>query len=205
MKEAIRDFIIKKAREIFEQKGFGDTKIKNIANAAGISKPTLYNYFSGKDDIFRAVVYSANFELDKLIKPILEDSASFPEKLRILIIRLLSHINENRGILKIVFYESKMFVEAIDKEDLGGIKKFLEIKEKRIKILDDFFMEACKDGYINKDIPVRYITLFFIGVLGEYSVWHVFKKQEFDNKAIRDLADIIFNILKNGMFKIEKS
>jgi len=203
MKEAIRDFIIKKAREIFEQKGFENTKIEDIANAADISKPTLYNYFSGKNDIFRAVVYSANFELDKLIKPILEDSALFPEKLKILIIRLLSHINESRGILRIIFYESKMLVEAIDKEDLGGIKKFLEIKGKRIKKFDDFFMQACKDGYINKDIPVRYITLFFIGVLGEYSVWHVFKKQEFDNKAIRDPADIIFNILNNGIFKVE--
>lgn len=203
MKEAIRNFIIKKAREIFEQKGFGNTKIEDIANAANISKPTIYNYFSGKDDIFCAVVYSANFELNKLIQPILEDSASFSEKLRILIIRLLSHINNNRGILKIVFYELKLFVEAIDKEDLGGIKKFLEIKEKRMKMFDDFFMQACKDGYINKDIPVRYITLFFMGVLGEYSMWHVFKKQEFDNKDIRDLSDVIFNILKNGMFKIE--
>lgn len=202
MKEAVKNFIIQKAREIFEKNGFGDTKIEDIANSAGISKPTLYNYFSGKDDIFRAVVYSANFEFDKLIKPILEDSASFPEKLRILIVRLLSHMNENRGILRIVFYESKMFVDAIDKEDIGGIKKFLEIKEKRMKIFDSFFMQACKDGYINKDIPVRYITLFFIGVLGEYSMWHVFREQEFDGKAIRDLADVIFNILKNGMFKI---
>jgi len=51
-------------------------------------------------------------------------------------------------------------------------------------------------------IKCNITNIVFMGVLGEYSVWHVFRKQEFDGKAIRDLADVIFNIIKNGMFKI---
>lgn len=44
---------------IFAEKGFASAKLDEIARRAGVSKGTLYLYFSDKEELFRAVVRSA--------------------------------------------------------------------------------------------------------------------------------------------------
>jgi len=44
------------AREVFAEKGFAAAKLDEIARRAGVSKGTLYLYFTDKEQLFRAVV-----------------------------------------------------------------------------------------------------------------------------------------------------
>ncbi len=48
--------IAKAALEVFLRFGYGHTKMADIAEAAGISRPTLYLSFADKEAVFRAVV-----------------------------------------------------------------------------------------------------------------------------------------------------
>ncbi len=43
--------------------------MRQIAEAAGVSKPLLYHYFPSKDDLFIAAVTEAASELQALIEP----------------------------------------------------------------------------------------------------------------------------------------
>ncbi|MCS7000600.1 MAG: TetR/AcrR family transcriptional regulator [Bacteroidota bacterium] len=52
---AKRQQIIAAAIRVFAQRGFHATKIEHIAEAAGIGKGTIYEYFSSKDELFLAV------------------------------------------------------------------------------------------------------------------------------------------------------
>ncbi|MCX7930184.1 MAG: TetR/AcrR family transcriptional regulator [Chlorobi bacterium] len=52
---AKRTTIIATAIRVFAQRGFHATKIEHIAEAAGIGKGTIYEYFSTKDELFLAV------------------------------------------------------------------------------------------------------------------------------------------------------
>jgi AcrR family transcriptional regulator len=47
--------ILAAALAVFAQKGYGDTRIGDIANAAGIAKGTIYLYFESKEALFEAV------------------------------------------------------------------------------------------------------------------------------------------------------
>ena len=47
-----RDMILDAAYDLFINKGYLDTKIIDIADAAGIGKGTVYEYFESKDAIF---------------------------------------------------------------------------------------------------------------------------------------------------------
>lgn len=47
-----RELILDTALDLFVQKGYLDTKIIDIANAAGIGKGTIYEYFSSKEELF---------------------------------------------------------------------------------------------------------------------------------------------------------
>ncbi|MDI5979009.1 TetR/AcrR family transcriptional regulator [Amycolatopsis magusensis] len=44
------------ARELFAAKGYGQVSLAEIVTAAGVSKGALYHYFTGKDQLFRAVL-----------------------------------------------------------------------------------------------------------------------------------------------------
>lgn len=51
-KNSKRDMILDAAYTLFLNKGYWDTKIIDIADAAGIGKGTVYEYFESKDAIF---------------------------------------------------------------------------------------------------------------------------------------------------------
>ncbi|MGY5853052.1 MAG: helix-turn-helix domain-containing protein [Candidatus Thorarchaeota archaeon] len=50
-----RDAIIDTAERFFIQHGYEDTMVNKIAEEAGYTKATIYNYFESKDDLFVAV------------------------------------------------------------------------------------------------------------------------------------------------------
>lgn len=54
--EERRQVIIDVALEAFTQLGFENTTMSEVANRAGGSKATLYNYFSSKEELFAAVI-----------------------------------------------------------------------------------------------------------------------------------------------------
>lgn len=54
-KETRRDDLVHTAREVFFQYGVRKTTIDDIAQACGMTKSSLYHYFSGKEDLIRAV------------------------------------------------------------------------------------------------------------------------------------------------------
>jgi AcrR family transcriptional regulator len=200
VKEAIRNFIIEKAKSIFEEKGFSNTTIEEIASAAQISKPTLYNYFSGKDDVFRAVVDLGNTQLNNVLEPILNGDRPFPQNLKMLIRALLEHVRGHKGIMKIVFYESRMFLEAIDNEACG-LEKLFEEKNKRERVIRDFIQKGMEEGYVRTDMPPKLLGLFFNGIVGEYILAHLMA-EEMENEYSPDyLADKVLEILANGMLK----
>ncbi len=55
--------------KLFASHAFEEISMRQIAEAAGVSKPLLYHYFPSKDDLFIAAVTEASSELQALIEP----------------------------------------------------------------------------------------------------------------------------------------
>ncbi|MDR1449504.1 MAG: TetR/AcrR family transcriptional regulator [Propionibacteriaceae bacterium] len=51
-----RDQLVTVARACFAEKGFDGTSIEEIATRAGVSKPVVYEHFSGKEGLYDVVV-----------------------------------------------------------------------------------------------------------------------------------------------------
>jgi len=73
-KEEYRKKIIIAAGKVFSRNGFKRTSMDEIAREVNMGKSSIYYYFSGKEDIFKAVImYEANLlrnELTKAIKSV---------------------------------------------------------------------------------------------------------------------------------------
>jgi AcrR family transcriptional regulator len=71
--EVRRRQIIEAAASVFAAKGFHNTTTKEIAEAAGVSEGTIYNYFSSKEDLLLGML---NTFITESIQSILDRSPS---------------------------------------------------------------------------------------------------------------------------------
>ena len=78
----IRQRILSAALQLFAHKGYGSTSVREVVEAAGVTKPTLYYYFDGKEALFREVVSSKMEEGAALVSEALAEKGSVVEKLR---------------------------------------------------------------------------------------------------------------------------
>ncbi|MEN0068484.1 MAG: TetR/AcrR family transcriptional regulator [Myxococcota bacterium] len=52
----VRNKILEEAVRLFSRNGYGSTSVRELAEAAGITKPTLYYHFGSKEGLFEALV-----------------------------------------------------------------------------------------------------------------------------------------------------
>ena len=82
MRDAKRQALVAVAGEVFARHGYRRVNMKEIAAAAGISRPGLYLFFKTKEEIFSAAVLAlAEGSIAKIIEG-LPERATTQEKLR---------------------------------------------------------------------------------------------------------------------------
>ena len=58
-----RDQLLDTAQDVFTERGYGATSMDDVAEAAGVTKPVLYDHFGSKDGLLAAVVERSGQEM----------------------------------------------------------------------------------------------------------------------------------------------
>ncbi|MDR2162546.1 MAG: TetR/AcrR family transcriptional regulator [Clostridiales Family XIII bacterium] len=95
--EGRRNHILDAAFAVFIENGITNTKMEDIARAAGYGKSTLYDYFGSKDEIFSELLRVKFTERYRLIAASAGKENSPTEKLRAFILGELGMIVEYGG------------------------------------------------------------------------------------------------------------
>ncbi len=93
-KQSRRDSIVNAAEKLFFTKGFTATTMDEVAEAAELSKGTLYLYFKNKEEVYIAIVHRAMTILRGLFRQAITSAPTGLEKVRAL------------GMAMFTFYES---------------------------------------------------------------------------------------------------
>jgi TetR/AcrR family transcriptional regulator, cholesterol catabolism regulator len=116
--EERRQEIVAKAADLFDRDGYYTTNMTTVARAAGIEKPTLYHYFSGKD----AILFAIHEEfIDPLIakqEARVGSGMSAAETLRAIVGDILSHLDSHRGHVR-VFFEYQRELSPVERTSIG--------------------------------------------------------------------------------------
>jgi AcrR family transcriptional regulator len=70
-----RAAILDAALDLFAEKGFFGTTLRDIATAVGVRESALYNYFSGKDALFEELIVSSQEEKHERLVAIAADES----------------------------------------------------------------------------------------------------------------------------------
>jgi len=86
----VKNRLMKEALILFTNKGYFATSVREIVEAAGVTKPVLYYYFKNKEDIYLEMVRDVMSHYEELISTVRESNMSCTER----ILYFLSNIFE---------------------------------------------------------------------------------------------------------------
>ena len=75
--------ILSKALDLFAVKGYDATAVREICEAADITKPTLYHFYGSKEGVLQTLVTSGFERFRSLVDSAMAEPGSFRERLKI--------------------------------------------------------------------------------------------------------------------------
>jgi AcrR family transcriptional regulator len=102
-KARTRAAILEGAGSLFQQQGYEDTSIQQIAERADTGVGTLYGYFSSKEDILREVLRLNSDQAVQRYRAAVDESTSAVDRITTALATFADYIAENRTVLMAAF------------------------------------------------------------------------------------------------------
>lgn len=183
--EAKRERILEVAGEMFVAQGYNGVTMEAIAEAAPVSKPTLYNHFTDKGALFFAVMEERSQKMFRTFQENLEVERSLEDTLKGIGHTFLDIIlkPETLAMFRI------MIGEGVKYPELGQL--FYEVGPKRtVGLLADYFKKLDSDGQLNVPNPEMSAN-FFLNMIKGYP--HMQCLMGLKKKVPQDERDYLVN------------
>jgi AcrR family transcriptional regulator len=100
---SVRQRLLAAATDLFTQRGYAATTVREIVGAAAVSKPVLYYYFRNKEGIYLELMRQAFARLEELIDDSAGDRGSATQKLLRLCDRTYTLFMENVKVARVMY------------------------------------------------------------------------------------------------------
>lgn len=188
-KSSKRQAIIEAGVKVFSQKGFHDTRMEEIAIAAGIGKGTIYEYFSSKSNLFQEIMAASVNAYYASLTAIDIEALTVRERIQFLLTGHLRFCIENKELTRIVFWD----VEIMDEElkEWGNNMR----KEKQLR-MNELINQGIAKGEIREMDP-QLLTLLIMGTFAAFWAPIAIDEMAIDAESTaKKITDIIFNGIK---------
>ena len=98
-----RDRILATAMDLFSRKGYARTSIREITEAAGVTRPLLYYYFRNKEGIYQESVGSYERQLERLLEAVKQSAGSPKEKIEQLCLGLWLQMQGHTQLRRVIW------------------------------------------------------------------------------------------------------
>jgi len=157
--------IVEVARHLFATKGLEDTTMKDIAEASGIGRRTIYTYFKNREELYWAVIGTELDMLAKKMKAVAIKNIPPAEKIMTLIYTQINSIRDviiRNGSLKADFFKNTFMVEVVRRKfDQRALKSYETVlkegKDKGVFHFDDVATVSQIIMFCVKGIEVPYM------------------------------------------------
>jgi len=95
--------ILDRALNLFSCKGYDASSVREICEASGLTKPTLYHFYGSKEGVYRALVDGALEDFRKTLATGLAEDGPIEERLKRVARAYFRHGSENRELSRFIF------------------------------------------------------------------------------------------------------
>ena len=100
---SVRRRLLAAATELFTQKGYAGTTVREIVTAAGVTKPVLYYYFRNKEGIYLELMRKTFAMLDDLLQTFSGEPGTASQKLLRFCLEVYSLVKENIEAVRMMY------------------------------------------------------------------------------------------------------
>ncbi len=196
----MRNRILQKAFALFLSKGFIRVTTQDIASALGISKKTLYKYYSSKHEIVSTAVEQNLEGLGARFDGIMQTSElGFNEKFA----RVLLLIQKQVGGI------SEIFLEDIARHIPGVWEKIDSFRRKRVLgVLHQLMVQGQAEGSVRKDLDLDAVLFLLFGTINNCITPERLLRAGFPlEKIIKTMMDLFYKglLTPQGAAEFDKS
>ncbi|UII58557.1 TetR/AcrR family transcriptional regulator (plasmid) [Cytobacillus spongiae] len=180
MKSDNKQLIKAAALDLFGQQGYEDTSLQEIATAVGIKKPSIYNHFKSKEDLFVEVLEDLNVSEVKAYRSVQENMD--PEEpltnIRTLFDLFCHRLMTTKEALlwkRVTFFPPEMFKELIQEH-------FIYFEEVTSSILVSIYREGMNQNLFHDIEEEEFVASFLCLVDGVFLEHHYYTEEIFQRR-----------------------
>ncbi|RLB24238.1 MAG: TetR/AcrR family transcriptional regulator [Deltaproteobacteria bacterium] len=181
--------IIEGAIRVFTAKGFHGATVREIAEEAGLTMGSLYNYVESKEDIIYIVYDYITEILRNEVKQAIKGLSDPKQRLKVAILENLKSIHRYQDIVMFIYKESA----HLDKESLYDV---LTRETEYIQLFEDLVRDYFKDVPIDeKYVRLAGDLLTYIPVIMTFRRWSL--RRRFS--SIEEIMQGILSFVLHGL------
>lgn len=183
-----REVLLKNATDLFYQKGYADTSIRDIGLKVGISSSIIYHYFKNKEEILFTIIFN---ESQDLIKSLLEIEGRISDPVECLreMLKEQSIIYSLKG--------KKVAKILLDTHQLRGKRRDI-IRNLQRDIYDIYkrVIKKIKDkGLLRDEINQTVLTFSIFGIINSFHLWYKKSGRLSEEEVAQDMVKIVLNAI----------
>lgn len=182
-----RHQIIDRAAELFDRQGYHQTSVDDIAEAVGIRKPTLYHYFSGKEEIlFMIHEEFGHFAVDRQAE---REPRDVPpaDNLLLLISDIIGLLETHPGHVRVYFDYGRELSPEYDRQ----VKK---LRRRYQGMVEDVLRRGMESGEF-RQVDVRLAVMAFFGMCNWTYQWY----RRGGSLKAKEVADAFHDLFLRGI------
>jgi TetR/AcrR family transcriptional regulator len=156
--------MIKEATSLFAGKGYGSTSVREVVEAAGVTKPTLYYHFGSKEKLFVETANTWLNQIDKHVGQALAGDDPLNEKLQRLLLGNVQFAQEYPDAMRFI-------MSCLHQVDHGRPEiDMMSLDATICRYMGAAFYQGQERGEIAPEIDVTIAVISFVGVLRAWSL-----------------------------------
>ncbi len=146
-KQEAKSRILEAAKQVFDDKGYRQATMDDVAKKLSVSKGALYLYFASKEELFEAICRTAPLAMKDILYSSFKDTVDPMESASEFFDQMLKHYGSNPGL------SFEIFSEASRNPGLRRVLK--STQEEYTEVLAGFLQELRKKGVFGKEVDLR--------------------------------------------------
>lgn len=99
----VRERLLAEALRLFTARGYAATTVREIVEAAGVTKPVLYYYFGSKEGLYLEIMNGIGRLFEQRLKELEESKGSVRQRLVHFLAGMFSSARENLEVVRLAF------------------------------------------------------------------------------------------------------
>lgn len=177
----VKKRILDVATTLFAEKGYGSTSVREVVEAAGVTKPALYYYFANKEALFLELINLHMDGLDDIIRASLTGDGTVRERLHRFILAYAGGALENKDIVQLMWTCQHPADSKQPQVDL------MSMHLRKIAHMSALFHEGIATGELRSDLDIDYAVRGFVGMVDLHTMAMVHGLPADDDYGVRIL------------------